>query len=295
MNILITGASGLVGQSLIPILRARGHEVKTLSHQKGKGDFYWDKTRIEPEAFKDLDAIIHLAGASINKRWTTEYKKTIHTSRINTANLLLSYAKKYAANLGVFISASGSSYYGQITSPIIFKEDAEAGTDFLAQICVDWENATYQFEELGARVVCLRTSMVLAKHGGALEVLTKPFKLGLGANLGNGNQWMPWIHIDDLCYLYLKAIEDNNFRGSYNATSPSAINQASFNKLLAKVLHRPLILPAVPAIAVRIALGEMSDLILKGSRLSVIKVEQSGFKFSFPRLEDALTNLLHKD
>lgn len=292
MNILITGASGLVGQRLVPQLKAKGHNVRTLSHQKGKGDFYWDREKIDTQAFEEVDVIIHLAGASISHRWTPTYKKLIHSSRIDTANLLFKYTKDYAPELRTFISASGSSYYGQVTSDRIFEEEDPAGSDFLAQICVDWEKAAYQFQALGTRVVCLRTSMVLSQQGGALDVLKKPFKVGLGANLGTGKQWMPWIHLEDLCGLYIKAVEDDTIKGNYNAVSPAKLNQDAFNRQLADSLNRPFILPSVPAFFVRTGLGEMSDLILKGSRLSTSKVEKSGYRYIFPDLKEALADLI---
>lgn len=292
MNILITGASGLVGQRLVPQLKAKGHNVRTLSHQKGKGDFYWDREKIDTQAFEEVDVIIHLAGASISHRWTPTYKKLIHSSRIDTANLLFKYAKDYAPELRTFISASGSSYYGQVTSDRIFEEEDPAGSDFLAQICVDWEKAAYQFQALGTRVVCLRTSMVLSQQGGALDVLKKPFKVGLGTNLGTGKQWMPWIHLEDLCGLYIKAVEDDTIKGNYNAVSPAKLNQDAFNRQLADSLNRPFILPSVPAFFVRTGLGEMSDLILKGSRLSTSKVEKSGYRYIFPDLKEALADLI---
>lgn len=294
MNILLTGGSGLIGSELIEKLIDNGHQVRILTREKNvEHPFYhWDKNKIDEKAFEDLDGIIHLAGAAIAKRWTESYKKEILESRVNTANLLYKYAEKYVPNLKFFISASGSGYYGQITSEHIFEENDKAGTDFIGQVCVDWENAAYQFHKLGSRVICLRTSLVLAKNGEGFKLLKKPIQFGVGANLGDGKQWMPWIHIDDLVQMYCDAATNNQWNGSYNASSPEMINHATFNKTLAKKMNKPFFLPNIPSFIMKIALGEMSDLVLKGSRISPAKIEKQGFRFKYPTLEKALKELL---
>lgn len=294
MNILLTGGSGLIGSELTKILIDHGHQVRILTREKEvEHPFYhWDKNKIDEKVFENLDGIIHLAGSLIAKRWTDSYKKEIFSSRVDTANLLFEYVKKLKVDLKFFISASGTAYYGQITSNTIFKETDVANTDFLGKICVAWENAAHQFEEIGTRVVCLRTSLVLSKKGEGFKLLKKPIQLGVGANLGNGKQWMPWIHIDDLLQIYVNAVENIEMKGSYNASAPENVNHSTFNHTLAKKLNKPLFLPNIPAFVMKMALGEMSDLVLKGSRIDVEKLQQTGFEFRYPTLEEALNDLL---
>ncbi|WP_312556745.1 TIGR01777 family oxidoreductase [Empedobacter brevis] len=294
MNILLTGGSGLIGSELTKILIDHGHQVRILTREKEvEHPFYhWDKNKIDEKVFENLDGIIHLAGSLIAKRWTDSYKREIFSSRVDTANLLFEYVKKLKVELKFFISASGTAYYGQITSNTIFKETDKANTDFLGKICVAWENAAHQFEEIGTRVVCLRTSLVLSKKGEGFKLLKKPIQLGVGANLGNGKQWMPWIHIDDLLQIYVNAVENIEMKGSYNASAPENVNHLTFNHTLAKKLNKPFFLPNIPAFVMKVALGEMSDLVLKGSRINVEKIQQTGFEFQYPTLEKALNDLL---
>ena len=190
MNILLTGGSGLIGSELTEKLIENGHQVRILTREKEiEHPFYhWSKDRIDDKVFENLDGIIHLAGASISKRWTKSYKKEVLNSRVDTANLLFRYVQKHQNKLKFFISASGTAYYGQITSDKIFVENDSSYSDFLGKVCVEWENAAFQFQELGARVVCLRTSLVLAKNGDGFRLLKKPIQLGIGANLDNGKQ-----------------------------------------------------------------------------------------------------------
>lgn len=294
MNILLTGGSGLIGSELTKILIDHGHQVRILTREKEvEHPFYhWNKNKIDEKVFENLDGIIHLAGSLIAKRWTGSYKREIFSSRVDTANLLFEYVKKLKVDLKFFISASGTAYYGQITSNTIFKETDVANTDFLGKICVAWENAAYQFKEIGTRVVCLRTSLVLSKKGEGFKLLKKPIQLGIGANLGDGKQWMPWIHIDDLLQIYVNAVENIEMKGSYNASAPESVNHSTFNHTLAKKLNKPLFLPNIPAFVMKMALGEMSDLVLKGSRIDVEKLQQTGFEFQYPTLEKALNDLL---
>lgn len=294
MNILLTGGSGLIGSDLAKILIEKGHQVRILTREKNvEHPFYhWDKNKIDEKVFDNLDGIIHLAGCLIAKRWTKRYKEEILSSRVDTANLLFEYVNKLDVNLKFFISASGSAYYGQITSDKIFKESDEPNTDFLAKVCVAWENAAYQFEEIGARVVCLRTALVLAKNGEGFKLLKKPIQLGVGANLGDGKQWMPWIHIEDLLQIYAQAVENENIKGSFNASAPKHSDHSTFNRTLAKKLNKPFFLPNIPGFVMRLTLGEMSDLVLKGSRIDANKIEETGFTFQFPTLEKAFNDLV---
>ena len=294
MNILLTGGSGLIGSELTKILIENGHQVRILTREKQiEHPFYhWDKDTIDEKVFENLDGIIHLAGSLIAKRWTNSYKKEIFSSRVDTANLLFEYVKKLNIDLKFFISASGTAYYGQITSNMIFKESDEPNIDFLGKVCVAWENAAYQFEKIGARVVCLRTSLVLSKNGEGFKLLKKPIQLGVGANLGDGKQWMPWIHITDLIQMYAEAVDNDKIKGSYNASSPQYINHSEFNHTLAKRMNKPFFMPNIPAFVMKLALGEMSSLVLNGSRIDATKIQETGFKFQYPTLEKALKELL---
>lgn len=294
MNILLTGGSGLIGSELTEKLIENGHQVRILTREKDiEHPFYhWSKDRIDDKVFENLDGIIHLAGASISKRWTKSYKKEVLDSRVDTANLLFRYVQKHQNKLKFFISASGTAYYGQITSDKIFVENDSPHSDFLGKVCVEWENAAFQFQELGARVVCLRTSLVLAKNGDGFRLLKKPIQLGVGANLGNGKQWLPWIHLDDLVQMYVDTVNKSEMNGSYNASSPENLSHSEFNHLLAKKLNKPFFMPNIPSFMMRFVLGEMSDLVLKGSRINPSKIEEDGFIFKFPTLEKALDDLI---
>ncbi|RRT94639.1 TIGR01777 family oxidoreductase [Empedobacter falsenii] len=296
MNILLTGGSGLIGSELTKILIENGHQVRILTREKQiEHPFYhWEKDTIDEKVFENLDGIIHLAGSLIAKRWTNSYKKEIFSSRVDTANLLFEYVKKLEIPLKFFISASGTAYYGQITSNKIFKESDEPNIDFLGKVCVAWENAAYQFEKIGARVVCLRTSLVLSKNSEGFKLLKKPIQLGVGANLGNGKQWMPWIHITDLIQMYAEAVDNDKIKGSYNASSPQYINHSEFNHTLARKMNKPFFIPNIPAFVMKLALGEMSSLVLNGSRIDATKIQETGFKFQYPTLEKALEELIEK-
>lgn len=293
-TVLISGATGLVGKKITEQLTLRNYTVRRLSRKKEPGFFLWnpDKNYIEENAFDNLDAIIHLAGAPISERWTKQYKKELYDSRIKTANLLFDYTKKYAPNLKTFITASGSNYYGTFTTDKIFIESDKNGNDFLGILCRDWENAAFQFESLGTRVAALRTAAVLSEGNGILKKLMPLTKLNLASPLGGGKQYMPWIHINDLVGIYLFALENNNLNGTYNAVAPQAVTNAEFTKTLANVMNKSVFLPNVPAFALKIALGEMSSIALEGSAVSAEKIQKAGYHFEFPGLESALKNLI---
>ena len=294
MNILLTGGSGLIGNELVSKLIEEGCKIRILTREKDVNHPYytWDQSKIDEKVFEDLDGIIHLAGAPLMKSWSKSYKKQIIDSRVDTANLLLKYVKKLNVNLKFFISASGSSYYGQETSDNIFQEDAKAGTDFLAEVCVLWEQAAEKFKEVNARVVCLRTPLVLAKNADSFKLMTLPTKYGLGASLGKGSQWSPFVHIEDLCNIYLKAVEDESMNGSYNASVSEHINHQDFMKKLAAHLGHKIHLPNIPEALVKLGMGEKACLILEGSRLNNQKILASGFQFKFETLDQALKNIV---
>ena len=292
-NILITGGTGLVGSRLTEILIHKKHSVLILTRSpEQKNEFKWDikNNFIDDAAFNGVDYIVHLAGAGIaDERWTDERKKIIIDSRVESANLLFRKVKKLNINLKGFISASGSGYYGAITSDKIFVENDKAGNDFLGEVCVKWETAAQQFKELNIPVTILRTGIVLSETGGALEKMKTP----IISPLGSGNQYLPWIHIDDLCGMYTYAIE-HHLEGIYNAVAPDHQTSKTFSKTLAKSVGRPFIGLGVPSFGLKLLFGDMAKILLEGSRLSAKKIEKNGYSFQFENLKKALSNLFSK-
>ncbi len=295
--ILITGGTGLVGKHLVKKLQEKGYDVAILSRAK-KYDtdiqtYTWncEKQEIEKEAINKAEYIIHLAGANIgDKRWTTRRKQLIIDSRVKTGKLIFDKIKEQNKNLKAFISASAIGYYGTITSNKVFTETDHPANDFLGKTCQQWEQSTDKFKELGIRTVKIRTGVVLTKQGGALAKMIKPVKIGIGSALDNGKQYLPWIHISDLCNIYIKAIEDTKMTGAYNAVAPDHKTNKEFTRTLAHVLKRPFWFPNVPAILMKLMFGKMSDILLKGSRISADKIKATGYDFLFTDLENALNN-----
>ena len=289
-KILITGGTGLVGGRLTKLLMDKNHEVVILTRSPdAKNEYQWDiqKKTIDTKAFENTDYIIHLAGAGIaDERWTKERKKVIIDSRVESANLLFETIKKENINLKGFISASGSGYYGAVTTDKIFTETDKVGNDFLGEVCEKWENAAHQFKALKIPVTILRTGIVLSEKGGALEKM----KLPVISPLGSGKQYMPWIHIDDLCEMYIKAIEDN-LTSIFNAVGPEHHTSTTFSKALAKSINRPYVGICVPSFMLKLLYGDMSKILLEGSRISSKKIEQTGYSFQYETLEKALNNL----
>jgi uncharacterized protein (TIGR01777 family) len=289
-KVLITGGTGLVGTRLTELLTQRNHEVRILSRSpKAVNEFKWDvsKNYIDEKAIENIDFIIHLAGAGIaDKRWSDERKKVIIDSRVETANLLYHKIKEHNISLKGFIAASGSNYYGAKTSDKVFEEKDKVGTDFLGAVCQKWEAAANQFKELEIPVTILRTGIVLSKEGGALEKMKTP----VISPLGLGKQYMSWIHIDDLCAAYIKAVEED-FTGIYNTVSPEYHTSISFSKTLAQAIKRPYLPIAVPGLLLKLAFGELAVILLEGSRLSSKKIEKKGFVFKYSNLKKAFENL----
>ncbi|WP_417785321.1 TIGR01777 family oxidoreductase [Tenacibaculum sp.] len=293
-TILITGGTGLIGKELTKKLTSKGYVVNILTRSpKKNNEFRWNvkESFIDKDAFTNVEYIIHLAGAGIaDKRWTNERKKELIDSRVKTTTLLFNKVQEYQIPLKKFISASGIGYYGAITSDKIFTENDKPENDFISKICMKWEAATRQFQQIGVPITILRTGVVLSKNGGALQKMNTPLFLSA---LGNGKQYMPWIHIDDLCRLYIKAIEDNNFSGVYNAVAPEYQTNESFTKLLGKVINKPVLPMNAPSFILKTALGEMAYILLKGSRVSSKKTN-STYNFIFPSLKTALTNIYNE-
>ena len=298
-TVLITGGTGLVGKYLSKKLIEKGYFVATLGRQNKKQseipNYTWniEKNELENSALENVDYIIHLAGANIGeKRWTAKRKKEIVDSRIKSGQLIFQKITENKHQLKAFISASAIGYYGAITTDKIFVETDQPSQDFLGETCRLWEESANSFESLGIRTVKIRTGVVLTYQGGALAKMITPVKVGLGASIGSGKQYMPWIHIDDLCEIYLKAIEDNNMQGAYNAVAPEHKTNREFSETLTKVLKKKVWFPNIPAFILKIIFGKMSEIILNGSRVSSNKLIKEGFQFKFPDLNSALVQLM---
>ena len=299
-TVLISGGKGLIGNHLCKRLQERGYEIAILSRARSKEKqiltYIWDidKFEIDKEAIATADYIVHLSGTSIGeKRWTTKRKQQIVESRIKSGQLIFDEVRKQNKNLRAFISASAIGYYGAVTSNKVFSETDPPGDDFLGQTCRDWEHAADRFKDLGIRTVKIRTGVVLTKRGGVLQKMMIPIKTGFGSAIGSGKQYLPWIHIDDLCDIYIKAIEDAQMNGAYNAVAPEHLTNKAFAQSLANTLKRTLWFPNIPAFVMKLIFGKMSEILLKGSRVSSKKIQAAGYKFLFPTLEDALKQLLH--
>lgn len=298
--VLITGANGLIAKELARKI-GNEYDIRFLTRKKRQANEYeWDlkKKTIDESALENVSHIIHLAGANISeKRWTAERKKELITSRVDSAALLRNTLRKKEIKLKSFISASGINFYGTLTTEKIYSENDPPGHDFLSEVVVLWERAADHFKEqnLAERVVKLRTAVVLSEKEGALKKMLPPIQYGIGSALGNGKQYMPWIHIEDICSIYEFALKKTNLHGAYNAVSPQHATNSDLTKKIAKVLKKPLFMPNVPAFALKMLFGELASAILEGSRASSQKIQEAGFQFRHPDLYESLNNLLKKE
>ncbi|MBO6185708.1 MAG: TIGR01777 family oxidoreductase [Chryseobacterium sp.] len=297
--VLITGASGAIARELSKKIE-KEYTVRFLTRKKkAENEFEWNlkNNTIDERAFENISHIIHLAGANISeKRWTEERKKELISSRVNSAKLILNTLKKKNIKLKSFISASGINFYGTKTTDKIFTENDAPGNDFLSEVVVVWEKAADEFKEqnIAERVVKIRTAVVLSKNEGALAKMMTPIQFGIGSPIGSGKQYMPWIHVDDICRMYEFALKNPELEGSYNASAPQHTTNENLTKLIAKVLKKPLLMPNVPSFILKLIFGELADALLEGSRASSEKIEKAGFEFQFPDLKKALEDLLKK-
>ena len=294
-KVLITGGTGLVGSRLIPLLKSKGHEVVVLSRSKDASKpypiFEWDykKEYIESGAFNGVEAVIHLAGAGVaDKRWTAERKEEIYNSRTKTSFLLYNTLKNIDNEVKTFISASAIGYYGLDTGTTNLKETAPVGHDFLAHVVDAWETSTSKVTDLDIRLVQLRIGVVFSKEGGALVELLKP---PVAAPLGNGKQYMSWIHIDDLCKMFLYALENDQMVGTYNAVGPKPATNREVTEAAAKTFDKKYVPIPVPGLALKVVLGEMAKMVVGGNRVSSEKIMEAGFEYDHPKLEPALKHI----
>ncbi|MEQ8478721.1 TIGR01777 family oxidoreductase [Fulvivirga sp.] len=298
-TILITGGTGLVGTRLTEILQSKNYTVKYLSRSSGIKNgiesFQWDINAgtVDEKAFENVNSIIHLAGAGVaDKKWTPQRKKEILDSRTKSTQLIKSTLEKIDHKVESFISASAIGYYGWDTGGVWVKEGSRFGDDFLATVTKAWEEEVDAIETLGIRTAKLRIGIVFSEKGAALYELAKPIKYGVGAPLGSGDQYMSWIHIDDLCEMFIYAVENKDVKGIFNAVGPNPETNKTITKAVAQVLGKPCFLPNVPGFILKIILGKRAAMVLGGSRVSSEKIQSVGFNFKFPELKKALEDLL---
>lgn len=295
MLIAVSGSSGLVGSTLLPFLTTGGHRVTRLVRRPASGDeVAWDIA----QGVKDLsrlegvDAVVHLAGENIAAaRWTAARKEEIRRSRVEGTRRLCESLARLSRRPKALVSASAIGFYGNRGDEIL-REDSAPGSDFLAQVCREWEAATEPASRAGIRAVQLRFGMILSPAGGALKKMLLPFKLGAGGRIGSGRQFMSWIGIDDAVGAIHHAIVTESLQGPVNAVSPTPVTNTEYTRTLARVLSRPAIAP-MPAFAARLAFGEMADaLLLASQRVLPTRLQTTGYRFRYPELEGALRHLL---
>ncbi len=311
-KVLITGASGLVGRRLTELLLGKGYAVNVLGREqnaKGKEQtangneqnansqmppaaayYTWnvDKGKIEPEALEGVSAIIHLAGAGVaEKRWSDERKKEIIDSRVKSAQLLFNYLKKNKHQVKTFISAAAVGYYADCGEEVVTEEHA-AGEGFLSEVCQKWEAAAVKFTQLNIREVRCRIGIVLANEGGALPELTKTFALGVAGYFARAPLYYPWIHIDDVCGIMIHALENEPMHGAYNTTAPAPLPMKSLMQEIVKAKKAKAAVVPVPPFAIKLAMGEMSEMLLSSQRCSAAKIMESGYRFKYAEIGKAL-------
>jgi len=299
-HILITGGTGLLGKQLTAALLQKGYSVCHLSRKPGKNPdvttYLWDinKGTIDPACIKGVDIIVHLAGEGIaDEKWTDERKQQLIESRTKSIALIYNLLKSKAHKVTSVVSASGIGYYGDSGNELM-TEDSPPSPAFIGQCCVKWEQAVDEGSTLDLRIVKFRTGVVLTKEGGALPKLAMPIRFGVGAALGSGKQWVPWIHMQDVIAMYLLGIEDDSLSGVYNMAAPFPVTNEHLTQAVARQLKKPLWLPHVPAFALKLFLGEMSTVVLGSTKVSPAKIEKSGFQFKYITLGDALEEIYGK-
>ncbi len=296
MNVLISGASGMVGTALRVALKSDGHGITPLVRGAAKtGEVSWDPLtgKLDPAALQGMDAAVHLAGENIAGRWTDSKKKAIRESRVLGTKTLCGALAKMSVAPKVLVSASAIGFYGNRGDEIL-TESSAPGSGFLPDVCKEWEAATAPLQSAGIRTVLLRIGVIVSVKGGALAKMLTPFKMGVGGVIGDGKQYMSWVSLDDVVGAIIFALKNESLRGPANAAAPNAVTNQVFTKTLGKVLSRPTIFP-MPAFAARLAFGEMAnDLLLGSTRVVPEKLKAAGYAFKFPELEGAFRATLGK-
>jgi hypothetical protein len=298
MKVLVTGATGLIGRRLVPLLTAQGHEAFRLVRREPTeaNDIPWDPAAgmLHPARLEGLDAVVHLAGESVGARWTNERKERIRSSRVEGTRLLCGSLAALQQKPKTLVCASAIGIYGDRGSEPL-DEESSRGKGFLPDVCEAWEQACEAARQAGLRVVNLRIGVVLSPQGGALSKMLTPFRLGLGGVIGSGRQYLSWIAIDDVVGAIAHCLTHAALTGPVNATAPNPASNYEFTKTLGGVLRRPTFLP-MPAFAARLAFGQMAEeLLLSSTRVSPLRLQQTGFQFRFPTLEGALRHVLGRE
>ena len=300
MRVLITGATGLIGNKLVKLCHQKGWSVNYLSTRKNKlqhrdnyKGFYWNPSNneIDELCLEGVDAIFHLVGASVAQRWTSDYKKEILSSRIQTTRLLHQAIKDGKYSIKKVVSASAIGIYPTSLTGYYEEEYSNVNPSFLGEVVNKWEKEVDSFKSLNIEVVKLRIGIVLSEKAGALPRMTQPIRYGVGAAFGTGNQWQSWIHIDDLTKMFIYVME-KDIKGIVNAVAPNPVTNMELTKAIAKHLKKPLILPNIPKVILNLILGEMHLILFESQRVSSKKIESLGFDFKYPNLKPAIQNLL---
>jgi uncharacterized protein (TIGR01777 family) len=302
MKILITGATGMIGKEIVALLLQNNHTVHYLTTSREKIQnkpnyygFFWnpEQSIIDENCLMGVDSIIHLAGATVSKRWTNSYKEEIIESRVLTTNLLYKALKDYPNQVKQVVSASAIGIYPDSLTEVYTEDSLKVSHDFLGTVVQKWEESVDVFSVLKIKVCKIRIGLVLSDKGGALAEIVKPIQLGLGSPFGSGMQMQSWIHIADLVELFYFAVH-NHLEGVFNAVAPNAVTNKELTKSIAKVLDKPLFMPAVPKFVMQLLLGEMHQLLFSSQHVSSEKILSKQFHFRFTTLEPALQDLLKK-
>jgi len=300
MKVLITGATGMIGGELVEKFHGLGIDVNYLTTSKNKiqskdnfQGYYWNpkEGEIDLECFEDVSIVVNLVGANVASRWTTSYKQEILDSRKESAKTLLKSLHKIDHEVEYLISASAIGIYPDSLTKLYEEDESNLNDNFIGEVVQEWEKAIDNFQELGIKIAKLRIGLVLSDQGGALEKIKQPIEFYAGAPLGSGKQWQSWIHIEDLCEMFIHCIKKQE-TGVFNAVAPQPVSNKELTLAVANAIGKPIFLPNVPAFVLRLLLGEMATIVLSSQYVSSKKIESTGFEFSYIYIDRALQNLL---
>jgi uncharacterized protein (TIGR01777 family) len=291
MRCVLSGGTGFIGGRLAERLRRNGDEVRVWS-RRGAGAYQWDPLKSPPalESLEGTDVVVHLAGEPVAQRWNDEVKQRIRDSRVLGTRRLVDSIARVANRPKLLVSASAIGFYGSRGDEVL-TEESGPGKGFLVDVCREWEAEADRAANFGLRVVKLRIGFVLGMEGGALAQMLTPFKMGVGGRMGNGKQWMPWVHVEDVTEMMVHVVREEGAAGVWNVASPNPVRNADFTHELARAVHRPAVFP-VPQFALKMAFGELAQHMLDSARVVPAVAEKAGFRFRYPELRDALKNLI---